>query len=100
MRHDMRVRGPHRSDEPDECIEDVYAGRGEAAARRVVLRRAPALIVAAGALVAEMAFDVKDLAELAAGGDTSERLHRAPQAFVVTESERHTRAPAGFDRLF
>ncbi len=98
MRHHVRLHRLHRTGDGDECIKDVYARGGEAAARGVTFKRAPAREISASALVAEMAFHMQYLSEFAARRDASQVLHRSPKTLVVPEPQSHLRATAGIDR--
>jgi hypothetical protein len=51
-------------------------------------------------LVAEVPFDMQHLAELAGRSDALQRLHRRPQAAIVSDAEDDTGAAARFDHRY
>src|SRR5260221_1420924 len=72
----------------------MRARSGHAAARGFLGREPPAAGNLVRVLVAEMAFEVQDLPELAALDRAPECLHRGPQAPVVPDAEHHAGARA------
>src|ERR1700733_11275403 len=66
----------------------MKSGSGQSAAGRFLRRQPPAGDDFLRILVAVMAFDVKDGAELAACDDVAQRAHRRPEAPVVADRER------------
>src|SRR6266849_6544031 len=88
------MHAPHWPRQMDERVEDVQARSGHSAARGFLGREPPAAGNLVRVLVAEMAFEVQDLPELAALDRAPECLHRGPQAPVVPDAEHHAGARA------
>src|SRR5258708_14224620 len=90
------MHAPNWPRQMDERVEDVQARSGHSAARGFPGREPPAAGNLVRVLVAEMAFEVQDLPELAALDRAPKPLHRGPQAPVVPAAEPHAcaRAPA------
>src|SRR6266852_3407295 len=88
------MHAPHRPRQADECVEDVQARPGHSAARGFLGREPPAAGNLVRVFVAEVAFEVQDLPELAAVNRAPKCLHRGPQAPVVPDAEHHAGAGA------
>src|SRR5256886_3406713 len=82
----LRVHALHGAAQSDERVEHMQAGALEPAAGRFFLERAPAAGDLVRVLVAVVALDVQQPAELLFGENAFQRAHSRPEA----RSEEHT----------
>src|SRR5688500_16787669 len=92
--HQLPVHTAYWPDRVDERIQDMQPRAGHAARGRFRRRIAPCARRVVRMFIAEMTFDMQDLAELARSRDTLQRLHRGPQTPVVPDREHDARATA------
>ena len=88
---------PNRSGQLDHCIEHVNPGPGQSAGRQF-LGRKPPLRKPAGDFVAEMRFEMDDLAKIATFDEPRQFAQCRIKALVGADAEDDAGCLAGLDR--